>query len=176
MVVALGAGEPFDGSDQVTGVGRIYADVRLGVVLRQNGRAGRESGVAADLGRVQTGGAGVLTRGRAPGRAGAFPAEAVVGAGVGRIWDLGPVAAGLRRGVPILDAVGLEALGVGPISPGCGRRRDRERRDQDGWNGERCELEPSHTDPPEWRQPAPPSVLPTISDDGPRAQFGAQLG
>src|SRR5260221_13486764 len=97
MVVALGAGEPFDGSDQVTGVGRIYTNVRLGVVLRQNGRAGRESGVAADLGRVQTGGAGVLTRGRAPGRAGTFPAEGVVGACDGGVWDLRPVSACLRR-------------------------------------------------------------------------------
>src|SRR5713226_1441467 len=170
MVVALGAGEPFDGSDQVTRVGRIYADVRLRVVLRQGGRAGCETWVAADLRGIRSECASVLTRVRA--RAGGFPAEAVVGAGVGRVRDLRPVAAGLRRGVHILYAVGLEALGVGPISPGCGRRRDRERRDQDYRYGDGDELEPSHTNPPEWRQAdSTPEVLRNISDESLRSNL-----
>src|SRR5260370_39435231 len=107
MVIALGACEPFDGADQVTCVGRIDPDVGFGVVLRKDGRARGESWVAADLSRVGSGGARVLTRGRAP--AGSFPAEAVIVAGVSGVWNLRPVATGLRRRVYGLDAGCLEA-------------------------------------------------------------------
>src|SRR5260370_13162828 len=149
MVIALGAWQPFEGADEVTCVGRIDPDVGFGVVLRKGGRARGESWVAADLTRVLSGGAGVLTRGRA--RAGGFPAEAVIRARVGGVWDLRPEAAGLRRGVDVLDPAGLEALRISPIRAGRRRRRDRERRDQHGGYGKGNEPDFFHTNPPHWK-------------------------
>src|SRR6266852_137557 len=121
MVVALGAGEPLDGSDQVTRVGRINPDVGLGVVLDQDGRARREPRVAADLGGVRSERPRILTRGRARGRAGGFPGEAVVWEAAGGVWDLRPVAAGLRGRVDVLHPIDPETPRIRGIRLGPGR-------------------------------------------------------
>ena len=113
VVVPLRPREPLARADDVTGIGRVDADVGLRPVGDEHGRGRRVARPASNLRRVG-GRPDVLARGRA--RAGRLAGVAVVRPVVERRWDLGTVAAHLPAGHEhVRHLVTQVAAGVGGV-------------------------------------------------------------